>query len=531
VAERLFGLETEYAYALLDRQGQRIAQTVAVLRLLEAAQRRLIHLPDVRSAGMFLTNGARLYIDCGDHPEFAGPEVTNPWDAARYIKAGEAILADLAAEAAGHAQAGAQACLFRQNVDYSGSGCSWGSHESYLHRADPQLFRAHLIPHLVSRLIYTGGGGFDSRYPGIRFVLSPRVPHLSAEVSHESTCSRGILHTKDESLSAPGWHRLHLLCSESLFSEWGIFLRVGATALVVAMVEAGLRPGHRLRLRGPLEAMRAFAQDPWCQQTVATSDGHSLTAVVIQRHYLSLAEEHLHESFMPPWAEEVCRQWREVLDLLEHGCPESAATRLDWAIRFSIFDRFLASQGFTWQTVQQWNQVAETLQPELAKLADAEEKPREFLLSKLAAQLQQQGSTLDEFTQFLKLRHRIFELDTRFGQVGNAGLFCQLERAGVLRQHFPGVDNLEHAREFPPAAGRARLRGEYVRRLGSSGPRSHEYACDWGALWDRSRPRVLDLSKPFAEQADWRQVSLEEALEPGIAPGPSRHLRQILRMA
>ena len=89
---------------------------------------------------------------------------------------------------------------------------------------------------MVSRLIYTGAGGFDATSSGIRFVLSPRVPHLAAEVSELSTLSRGVLHTKNESLSSAGYNRLHLLCSESLFSEWAIFLRVGVTAIVVAMI-------------------------------------------------------------------------------------------------------------------------------------------------------------------------------------------------------------------------------------------------------------------------------------------------------
>ena len=401
MADRLFGLETEYAFALLDRQGQRIAQPQATEWLLAAARQQLIHLPDLQSGGMFLTNGARFYIDCGHHPEFAGPELANPWDAARYVKAGEKILEDLAADIARNQSAVAQACFFRQNVDYSGTGSTWGSHESYLHRADPSLFRQHLIPHLVSRLIYTGAGGFDANYPGIRFLLSPRVPHLAAEVSEQSTSLRGVLHTKNESLSSAGYNRLHLLCSESLFSEWAIFLRVGVTALVVAMIEAGLRPGDQVKLSAPLEAMRVFAGDPQCQQTVTTARGESLTAVAIQRRYLSLAEAHLHDSFMPTWAGEVCREWRQVLDLLESGSPEAVATRLDWAMRFSIVSRFLAAEGFDWPAVQKWNRTAErpgripakkTPPPpdlaELDMLCDDEEVLRD-LLAKLTAQARQ----------------------------------------------------------------------------------------------------------------------------------------------
>ena len=484
MAERLFGLETEYAFAVLDRQGQRLAQPIATAWLLEAARHRLTHLPDMQSGGMFLTNGARLYVDRGHHPEFAGPELANPWDAARYVKAGEQTLQDLAAELSRKENGVGQACFFRQNVDYSGTGSTWGSHESYLHRADPGLFQQHLIPHLVSRLIYTGAGGFDSSYPGIRFTLSPRVPHLVTEVSEHSTHSRGVLHTKNESLSSAGYNRLHLLCSESLFSEWAIFLRVGVTVIVVAMIEAGLRPGDQLKLSAPLQVMRVFAGDPRCQQTITTARRESLTAVAIQRRYLSLAEAHLHDSFMPPWAEEVCRQWRRVLELLESGSPESVATRLDWAIRFSIFSQFLGAQGYSWQAVQKWNSVAEstgrllaqrTLPPDFADLEILwhQEQLLGDLLPEFAPQLQQRGASVEEFRKFQALRTRMFELDTRFGQLGNAGLFSQLDHAGVLHHHFPGVDNFEHAREFPrhwasKASGRMR-----------PPPRRHQFLPGW----------------------------------------------------
>ena len=36
------------------------------------------------------------------------------------------------------------------------------------------------IPHLVSRIIYTGAGGFDNAAAGIQFMISPRVPHSEA---------------------------------------------------------------------------------------------------------------------------------------------------------------------------------------------------------------------------------------------------------------------------------------------------------------------------------------------------------------
>lgn len=539
MAERLFGLETEYALVLLDRQGQRISQAVATDSLLAAARQRLIHLPDLQSGGMFLTNGARFYIDCGHHPEFAGPELANPWDAARYVKAGERILEDLAADIARTHTSVGQALVFRQNVDYSGTGSTWGSHESYLHRADPGLFRQHLIPHLVSRLIYTGAGGFDATYPGIRFVLSPRVPHLTAEVSEQSTSSRGVLHTKNESLSSAGYNRLHLLCSESLFSERAIFLRVGVTALIVAMIEAGLQPGDQVKLAAPLEAMRVFAGDPACERKIMTAHGECLTAAMIQRRYLELAEAHLRDPFMPSWGPDVCREWRQVLDLLESGNPQAVATRLDWAIRFSVFSRFLEAEGYDWQAVQKWNRVAERPARLPARKAapppDVPERDMLFskaevldgLLAELAEQARQNRATTDGLRKFQALRSRLFELDTRFGQLGGTGLFSQLDHAGVLHHHFPGVDNFEHAREFPPAIGRANLRGECVRRLGNINASREGCICDWAAIWDQAQNRFLDLSEPFLQQADWKAISRKS--EATLNPLLLRH-RQFVEM-
>ena len=55
----------------------------------------------------------------------------------------------------------AETVILRCNVDYSGSGSTWGCHESYLHRCSPRLLPAALLPHLVSRVIYTGAGGFE----------------------------------------------------------------------------------------------------------------------------------------------------------------------------------------------------------------------------------------------------------------------------------------------------------------------------------------------------------------------------------
>ena len=114
---------------------------------------------------------------------------------------------------------------------------------------------------LVSRIVFTGAGGFDNRAPGLQFLLSPRVPHLVRVVSNESMHTRGIFHTKDEPLCGGGYRRLHVLCGEALCSEASTWLRVATTALVVCLAEAGVDVSRSVQLTAPLGALRAFAAD------------------------------------------------------------------------------------------------------------------------------------------------------------------------------------------------------------------------------------------------------------------------------
>src|SRR5206468_7563587 len=123
--------------------------------------------------------------------------------------AGHAILDSLVSELRS-AVPGLRVNLFRCNVDYSGISSTWGCHESYLHRADPSLMAEQIVPHLLTRIVYSGAGGFNTLSRRREFVLSPRAPFIERTVSSESTHSRGVYHTKDESRSSAGYHRLHL---------------------------------------------------------------------------------------------------------------------------------------------------------------------------------------------------------------------------------------------------------------------------------------------------------------------------------
>jgi hypothetical protein len=238
-----------------------------------------------------------------------------------------------------------------------------------------------------------------------------------------------------------------------------------------------------------------------------------LDALAIQRHYLEAAEAHLGASFMPEWASEVCRRWRAVLDQLEDA-PASVDKTLDWGIKRALYASHAQSLGIRWDELPFLNQVIdqaaallETCKdrqtPVHLELAIASNRriPRE--LAVLGPLLRFRGLGWDDVRAVLDSRQKFFEIDTRFGQLGAKGIFETLDRAGVLNHRVEGVDNIDRAMTEPPASGRARIRGEVIRRLAGSG----EARCDWESVIDYGAGQVLDLSDPFAQAESWNLLA------------------------
>jgi len=509
MAERMFGLETEYALCALGPGcGDRAEELPR--RLLDVARRTLVCLPDEQSSGVYLQNGSRLYVDVGAHPELATPECTTPWELVRYVRAGEQILLELGRQLEAGLAEPMRLLWLRSNVDYSGSRNTWGCHESYLHQADPSELPEQLIPHLVTRVIYTGAGGFNNLKATPEFLLSPRAAHMRMVVSGGSTDDRGIFHTKDEPLCQGDYHRLHVLFGESLCSDLALWLKVGATALVVAMAEAGLHPGKEVRLKAPLEAMHAVARDVCCRAALELANGRRATALEIQRHYLGMAESSLDHPLMPPWAGDVCRLWRLTLERLE-AAPDGVSGMLDWAIKWTLYQRRLHANGFSLEKL-------EALASLFSNPADREEvgwmanddpdlliSPTNPLLERAAAltpRLRAMGLRWQDLKQLRHTSLELFELDTRFGQLGEGGVFTQLDSQGLLAHRVPGVEPIAPAIVQPPGRGRARLRGEAIRKQASEGRKG---TARWTRVVDTTFRRVLDLSDPFCEQERWRR--------------------------
>ncbi|GAB3767061.1 proteasome accessory factor A [Nocardioides ginsengisegetis] len=305
---------------------------------------------DMGLANVILTNGARLYVDHA-HPEYSTPEVTTPLDIVRWDKAGEQVMLD-AQRRAGQLPGGAPITLYKNNTD--NKGASYGAHENYLMRRSTPFadIVRHLTPFFVSRQVVCGAGrvgiGQDGREHG--YQVSQRADFFEVEVGLETTLKRPIINTRDEPHADPEkYRRLHVIIGDANLSEISTYLKVGTTALVLAMIEDRFLTGD-LTVDGPVSALRAVSHDPTLQQTISLRDGRKLTAVQLQLEYLDLARKYVEDRLgndADPQTVDVLARWESVLGRLERD-PMLCATELDWVAKLKLLEQYRSRDGLAW---------------------------------------------------------------------------------------------------------------------------------------------------------------------------------------
>jgi proteasome accessory factor A len=305
---------------------------------------------DMGLANVILTNGARLYVDHA-HPEYSTPEVTTPLDVVRWDKAGEQVMLDAARRAA-QLPGGAPIVLYKNNTD--GKGASYGAHENYLMRRSTPFadIVRHLTPFFVSRQVVTGSGrvgkGQDGRESG--FQLSQRADFFEVEVGLETTLKRPIINTRDEPHADPEkYRRLHVIIGDANLAEVSTYLKVGTTALVLAMIEDRFITTD-LSVDGPVSALRAVSHDPTLRQTVTLTNGRRLTGVQLQMEYLDLARKYVEDRYgadADAQTRDVLARWESVLDRLERD-PMSLARELDWVAKLKLLEQYRQRDGLDW---------------------------------------------------------------------------------------------------------------------------------------------------------------------------------------
>ncbi|MGV9270798.1 Pup--protein ligase [Kitasatospora sp. NPDC003701] len=436
---RIFGLENEYGVTCTFR-GQRRLSPDEVARYLF---RRVVSWG--RSSNVFLRNGARLYLDVGSHPEYATPECDDVVELVTHDKAGERILEGLLVDAERrlHEEGIAgDVYLFKNNTDSAGN--SYGCHENYLVARHGEFSRLAdvLIPFLVTRQLICGAGKVLQTPRGAVYCVSQRAEHIWEGVSSATTRSRPIINTRDEPhADAERYRRLHVIVGDSNMSETTTLLKVGATDLVLRLIEAGVVM-RDLTLENPIRAIREVSHDLTGTHQVRLANGREASALDIQEEYYSKALEFAdRKGINTGTIAQVLDLWGRTLEAVRTERLDGVATEIDWIMKYKLIERYR------------------------------------------------------EKHQMSMSNPRVAQIDLAYHDIHRRrGLFYLLQGKGQAKRMTTDLKTFE-AKSVPPQTTRARLRGDFIRRAQEQ---RRDFTVDWVHLKlnDQAQRTVL-CKDPF----------------------------------
>jgi proteasome accessory factor A len=438
VDRRIYGVENEYGVTCTFR-GQRRLSPDEVARYLF---RRVVSWG--RSSNVFLRNGARLYLDVGSHPEYATPECDNVLDLVAHDKAGERILEGLLVDADRRLREEGIAgdiYLFKNNTDSAGN--SYGCHENYLVGRHGEFGRLAdiLIPFLVTRQIICGAGKVLQTPRGAVYCVSQRAEHIWESVSSATTRSRPIINTRDEPhADAERFRRLHVIVGDSNMSETTTLLKLGATGLVLRMIEAGVVPPD-LTLDNPVRAIREVSHDITGRSRIRLASGRELSGLQIQHEYLTRVRDFTSQNGLDAAGERVLELWERALAAIEAGNLDKIAREIDWVTKYQLIERYRAAHDLPLSAA------------------------------------------------------RVAQLDLAYHDIRRGrGLYYLLQRDGAVERVTRDLDVFA-AKSVPPQTTRAKLRGDFIRQAQEKG---RDFSADWVHLKlnDQAQRTVL-CKDPF----------------------------------
>ncbi len=360
--DRIAGIETEYG-CLVSGDGAHPNGDASPVRVKNYLFRKMragvidLHYRDYEEPpgnGGFLLNGGRIYLDMG-HLEYASPECRQLRDVVAYDLAGDQLLQS-ALDSLGASES---VSFIKNNVDHH-TGATFGCHENYLMRREAQFTPpalGALLAFLATRQLFTGAGrvgqanplAFDFEVPSseetIDFQLSQRADHIVNDIYQWVQFNRAIINARDEPLADyRRYRRLHLLIGDSNMSPFANALKIGTTACILGLLEAGLLPND-LTLLDAVQATRDISRDPTRRWLVELEDGRTIGALDVQWQLHALAARHLAgRDDETDW---LLDSWSYTLDALPNK-PEALIGGVDWISKEFLLREFMAAENLTW---------------------------------------------------------------------------------------------------------------------------------------------------------------------------------------
>ncbi len=305
--------------------------------------------------------------------------------------------------------------IHKNNSDRKGN--SYGNHENYLlsRRTPFKDIVEFLTPFLVTRQIFCGAGkvGSENRAAPCDYQISQRADFFETEVALDTMVKRPIINTRDEPhADRDKYRRLHVILGDSNLSDTSIYLRVGVTAIVLALIEDGVIDKN-MSMTDHVKVIKEVSQDLQCKRGYSMERGGRLTAPQVQQEYLEMALQYFSSREVDPITKDVLTRWEVMLEKISED-PFQLDREVDWVIKRKLITEYLKKHDIDWSS------------PKVAML------------------------------------------DLQYHDVRpDKGLYHLLERRGDVERIIDD-EAIERATQVPPDDTRAYFRGECIRRYPGS---------------------------------------------------------------
>jgi hypothetical protein len=353
--QRIFGTECEYA-PVYHWQGECAEKKQCADNLLEyqkqIAARLMAGVEDlgIPTAGEFLGNGGRLYVDRGGHPEYATPECRSVADLVAHEVAGDRMIRELA-QARRVLDGPMRLHVYKNNVDLFGH--TYGGHENYLITPQGMDQISRLVPFLVTRQIFAGAGkamtGARDGYCG--YQISQRADFFDCTYSDRTSEVRGIINIRKREITRMDQsRRLHLIIGDSNMAQFAIGLKIGTLVLMLRLLEAGALE-RDFDLVSPAESLKAVSRDLHARLK-AQRHGRSGEYTALEIQSICLDQAQRFYAVNPPCLEEArwLDAWAHVLrglqelkvrqsEMVMESDPADLKRKIDWILKLWLLDR------------------------------------------------------------------------------------------------------------------------------------------------------------------------------------------------
>ena len=228
-------------------------------------------------------------------------------------------------------------------------------------------------------------------------------------------------------------------------SEPATFLKVGATSVLLTLLEDKSQILRDLTLENPIRAIREISQDITLQAKVRLANGREITALEIQTEYLERALKYRDLKGFGIDESRALDMWARTIDQLKKD-PSELWRECDWVAKLRLIEQFQRRDNI---------------------------------------------SMGDPKASLVDLMYHDVDRDR--------GLYYKLQKADQIDRTTTD-EAIGSAMVSPPATTRARLRGAFVKRAKE---RRRDYTVDWVHLKlnDQAQRTVL-LKDPFQSQDD-----------------------------